>query len=933
MAGRTSVIGRLRSTGDTRVRRATLGTVATAFVGQAVLVVSGVIVARMLGPENRGYLALMVLVPIVVAQAGSLGMPLALTYHIARERTAAAGIWAGVRPFVLVQGGLLTGIHCIVLWALLRDEPAYVADAAVVTVALVPAQLAQMYGLAILQGRERFLAFNVLRTAPAAVYAALVAGFLVLDVKGLDEVAYAWTAANVGIGLVTIATGLRGLGPVVEGVGVPAVTSMLSFGVRGLLGASSPIEYYRLDQAVVGLFLAPVSLGIYTVAIAFTNLPRFVSTSVGMVAYPAVASEPDRREGYRRLKRFFAVTLLACVAIVGTLEVAAGWLVPFFFGHAFEDAVPIVRIVLISSFLIAMRRILSDGARGLGLPGLGTVGEVVSLVALAPALAIFLPLWGTEGVAFALVIAGLVSLPVVVLGLRSAAARDFRPAFGRGPLSDRARRAALALGGGVAGALFVLLADAAAVGLTLVDTRLAAAVAALVLFCLGVSAVRRRLGSSAEVPSAPAPVHEPEPDAEGGLAAARALYYLGLALLGLLVLRPAAGLTLSDLIFLGAFGLTLAVMAATGREGPGLLGPVMMLGVVLFAVGGLVSTFGADNPGESITVVARVVYLTVVWFWLGSALLTRLDHVRTAMAFWVASAALGGAGAIAQTILGDVIPGGLVHYGRVSGFTYDVNDLGGLCGVAAVPATMLLASARTGAGRLAALGALLLIVAGLLLSGSVTGVGAAVAGGVVWLAIVRPPLRLVVPVVAAVALFSVFAASSNRYWESPLERFTTSSRQSGTADSTLFTRFDSYEAAWSTIEGSPLVGIGLAREAPKTETGLGVHNMFLGTWYQAGFVALAGLVLLVVAALSMGWRAVAQAQTAEERRIGAALLGAVVAFIVFGQAQEVLFQRYGWVSVALLAALRTQQRAREAAAAEPEPAPRRGGFAVPATSW
>ena len=55
---------RIRSASGSRVRRATLGTVLTAFTGQAVLVVSGVIVARMLGPENRGYLALLVLVPL-----------------------------------------------------------------------------------------------------------------------------------------------------------------------------------------------------------------------------------------------------------------------------------------------------------------------------------------------------------------------------------------------------------------------------------------------------------------------------------------------------------------------------------------------------------------------------------------------------------------------------------------------------------------------------------------------------------------------------------------------------------------------------------------------------------------------------------------------------------------------------------------------------
>ncbi len=64
---------------------------------------------------------------------------------------------------------------------------------------------------------------------------------------------------------------------------------MVAFGAKGLLGANSPIEYYRVDQAVVGLFLTPVALGLYSVALAFTNLPRSIANSLGVVAYPHVA--------------------------------------------------------------------------------------------------------------------------------------------------------------------------------------------------------------------------------------------------------------------------------------------------------------------------------------------------------------------------------------------------------------------------------------------------------------------------------------------------------------------------------------------------------------------------------------------------------------------------------------------------------------------
>ena len=50
------------------------------------------------------------------------------------------------------------------------------------------------------------------------------------------------------------------------------------------------METFRLDQAVVGLFLTPAALGLYVVGLAFANLPRFIAQSVGYIAYPRINS-------------------------------------------------------------------------------------------------------------------------------------------------------------------------------------------------------------------------------------------------------------------------------------------------------------------------------------------------------------------------------------------------------------------------------------------------------------------------------------------------------------------------------------------------------------------------------------------------------------------------------------------------------------------
>jgi O-antigen/teichoic acid export membrane protein len=200
---------------------------------------------------------------------------------------------------------------------------------------------------------------------------------------------------------------------------------MLRFGFKGLLGSASPLETFRLDQAVIGLFISEAALGIYIVATGFTNLIRFLSSSIGSIVYTQTASLANQSErmARRTMFRFLALTMFVCSAIAIGVALTAGWLVPVLFGPDFSGAVPVTRIVMLAAVLLAGRRILSEGARGLGRPVEGTIGEVVSLISLPIALAIFVPKWGVEGAAWSLVLAscaGLVTLGQRI-GLRTSA--------------------------------------------------------------------------------------------------------------------------------------------------------------------------------------------------------------------------------------------------------------------------------------------------------------------------------------------------------------------------------------------------------------------------------------------------------------------------------------------------------------------------------
>ena len=398
-----------------RQSRVTLaGSVATGIAGQGLLVVSGVFAARILGVQDRGYLALLILFPAVLSQIGSLGLPLAATYELTRDRSRWSVVIRTLLRPMAIQVVSLVLLHAGILAAVLWNDPHAVRISAVMTLCGVPAILGQSYGTAILQGQQRFLAFNVLRALPATSYAVAVLAIFVVGGGNLEWVVVGWVVASLISASATLAVALRGLSLRRARGAAETLRSMLRFGLKGLLGWTSPVETLRLDQAVVGLFLSTPALGLYVVGLAFANLPRFIAQSIGYIAYPRVAAQPEE-QAWRTLWQFFWLAVGASGLVVLGLELAMARLVPLFFGDAFSGAVTLARILLVGALFLSARRVLTDGAQGLGRPGLGTIAEIASWAFLLPALAVFTPLWNSRGVAVALAVSSALSFAVLLV--------------------------------------------------------------------------------------------------------------------------------------------------------------------------------------------------------------------------------------------------------------------------------------------------------------------------------------------------------------------------------------------------------------------------------------------------------------------------------------------------------------------------------------
>jgi O-antigen/teichoic acid export membrane protein/O-antigen ligase len=885
-------------------RRAVAGSLTAGVVSQLVLVVSGVLAARLLGPEDRGYLALVVLVPLILAQIGHMGVPLAATYYIVLSETHVRAIVRSLARITGLQTVLSLLVQAVILLIFLRDEPESVRVAGLISFAYTPSLFAQQFALSVLQGQRRFRAFNILRVLPATLYSVSVLAAFLLGLGDLITLFTLLVATSLVACALTSTVTARGVLAVKRAASdSPQRSEMVWFGLKGFFGSVSPIDNLRVDQAVIALLLNPVALGLYVVAQSFTNLPRFIAQSIGMVAYPQVAAASNRRAARRAMWRYFLFSSAICGLVIAVLEGTTEWLIRFFFGSEFLGGVTITRILLVGVFFLSARRVLADGARGAGSPAAGSVAEAVSWASLAVGLVILVPRFDLEGVAIALAASWALSLLVLLALVADVAVNNLRERFLRASVI-------ITIIAALAGAAFVvaLLPLVVSVGLTV------GLIAVLVFAHVRIKLARALATITSETPSALRPTSFALEESEAidhrvpDLRLARWLYYAGLALIGVLTLRPVGSVTLSDWFFFFSLATVCASLAVTGARVYIRLPSLLMAGALIFVIGSTLSTFDSDSILGSNAVLIRMIYITVIWFWLGTMVLQKLEHLRLAIVVWVVSAAFCGSGAIIQLLGGDVIPGAEIHWGRLTGFTQNVNDLGGVTSAAFVPALMVLVSLAKTPLRMLGAGVLLsLVAAGLLLSGSVGSIIAASVAAAVWFGAHRTRVsRLVALAAITVAAITIYTTQISEQTPSSIERIT--HLGSGSPDDpnlTLDDRIQTYRAAINRVEQNPIVGVGLNRDT--TAASEWVHNIFLGTWYTTGLLGLVGMTLIFVASGRAAWWSMLSARSVEERGLALALSGSFIAFLVFVMSEPALFIRYGWVSVALVCTLRAIQ--------------------------
>jgi O-antigen/teichoic acid export membrane protein len=175
---------------------------------------------------------------------------------------------------------------------------------------------------------------------------------------------------------------------------------LITYGLKGHLGSIFQYLNYRFDMYIVALFLSATQVGIYSVAVGFSEMLWMIPNALGVVITHRAASRPWAEAN--RITASVNRLTMAIMAMSCILWVFIGkYIIPFLYGTAFIGAVNAMLWLLPGIWFLALWKNLLNDICSRGYPLLKTYSSGIAAIATIIFDLLLIPKMGINGAALA----------------------------------------------------------------------------------------------------------------------------------------------------------------------------------------------------------------------------------------------------------------------------------------------------------------------------------------------------------------------------------------------------------------------------------------------------------------------------------------------------------------------------------------------------
>lgn len=345
--------------------RKVVGTLAVRIVVQGLGLASSILIARVLGPDGRGLVAVATTMAAMGVQFANLGLHVSNNYFVSRDPSLLRPQLGNTLVASVGLGGVATFIAGILFYFFPRYSLLQ-GPVLVLSVAAIPLGLAFLLLQNLLLGMHRVRAYNAVEAGNVIVSLTLLA---LLIVAGNATV---WSVYGVSIAAQAMCVGSmiwllarKGNRPTLS-IGLMKLN--LHYGLKTYAACLFAFSLLKSDQLLVQHYLGSTATGFYSIASSVVDMLLMMPAVFSLLLFPKLSSMHSTEEKWRFTRERTGIVVLAvAIAVAGTATLAEP-VISLLYGPQFLPAVPAFRALAIAAIFLAINSILMNFLASIGNP-------------------------------------------------------------------------------------------------------------------------------------------------------------------------------------------------------------------------------------------------------------------------------------------------------------------------------------------------------------------------------------------------------------------------------------------------------------------------------------------------------------------------------------------------------------------------------------
>ena len=371
--------------------------------------------ARLLGPEGKGLIYLLIVWFSLSTELGSVGLGDASIYFIGRNR----------KKLPVVFGTLLIAVATISIllvsggWLFLQYRGATIYDQFplwvwVIIALLVPIHLLEMFLMQMLSAILRIREINIVDVTRVTIYLLLFIFLVIIMGWGFNGafLAYALStcSATMAFLLLLLYYGGRPKWP-----DWALLLASLRYGLKAYFASLLGLLTLRLDALLIASLAVNgvQAAGVYSVATSLAEFLLFIPTSIRLSLFPMVSGR-NTAEANLLTSAACRHTLLLTIILALILGTLGPLVIARLYGERFASALIPLLILLPGVMMLAQSVIFFGDLNGRGKPATASISTLLSLTVTVILDLILIPSYGIIGAALASSIAYTIQLVIAV---------------------------------------------------------------------------------------------------------------------------------------------------------------------------------------------------------------------------------------------------------------------------------------------------------------------------------------------------------------------------------------------------------------------------------------------------------------------------------------------------------------------------------------